>query len=511
MARKKGLSDSPASGRDRSDDLRRRSLSALSKTSLVVLADRTIQIISLAVTARLLLPAEIAVVAAGGTVVSLLGLISTLGMPAFLIQVATLTPSIQAATRTMLVITIALTVGLVEVFAPIIGEWFQNPQVADALRVMVLILVAPVFSAAALARLSRDLRAKDVALADLAANATGVGLVTIPLAVADFGFWALAYGAVAQIFLRTVILCVLARQPLGLGVDLHAIADVVRRSAGFMLNILLTRLETDTPHWIVGRYLATADLGLFSRANSLMSYPAGLFYAIVDRVIFPAVALVQNQAERLREGALDAVRVTAVVGVSVTAALFFLGGDLIRIVLGPNWEGAVAPFQILCLATYFKLASRLNWIILRGLGRTYGLAVVQAVLLIITAIVCFLATQWGLRGVAAAVTAMICVTYLASGVLAMRAANISIPAWISAHAQSLASGVLVAAVLAPLVAFLDAKNAPPIVVVACGIAALPPVGALAVWLAPQVFLGQAGMTVLRSALGALIKRRRASA
>ena len=253
-----------------------------------------------------------------------------------------------------------------EVLAPAIGEWFQNPQVAEALRVMALILVAPVFSAAALARLSRDLRARDIALADLLANATGVGLVTIPLAVADFGFWALAYGALAQVSLRTAILCVMARQPLNLGFDLDAIVSVIRRSAGFMLNILLTRFEADTPHWIVGRYLATADLGLFSRASSLMNYPAGLFYAIVDRVIFPAVALVQNEAERLREGALDAVRLTAIVGVSITAALFFLGADLIRIVLGPNWEGAVAPFQILCLATFCKLASRLNWIILRG-------------------------------------------------------------------------------------------------------------------------------------------------
>lgn len=508
MARKKKAGSTLPVGQDRTDDLRRRSIAALSNASIVVLADRAVQLVGLAITARLLLPPEIAVVAAGGTAISLFGLLTTMGVPSFLIQVATPSPAIHAAARTTLSVSVGIGIALVEIFAPAIARWFNNPDVADALRVMALILVAPILSAPALARLSRDLRARDVALADLIGNALGICCVTLPLAMTGHGFWSLAWGAVAQVLLRSTIQCVLARQPLLFGLDLSAVANVSRRSVGFMLNTLLIRLEVEMPHWIVGRYLPATDLGLFSRANSLMNYPSGLFYSIVDRVIFPAVALVQNEARRLREGALDAVRLTAIIGVPITVALFFLGGDIIILVLGPHWAGAIGPFKILALAAYFKLAMRLNWIVLRALGETYRLAAVQAVLLVVTIAACITGARWGLCGVAVVVAAMIFASYAASGVLAMRAAKISFASWIFAHGHGLACGMLAAAVLGPLVTFLGTLDTPPIIVLAAaGLVGLASSG-IAARLAPGVFLGRAGAAVLHSALAMLQRQVR---
>jgi PST family polysaccharide transporter len=311
---------------------------------------------------------------------------------------------------------------------------------------------------------------------------------------------------VAQISLRTVILCVMARQPMVFGADPGAMADIIRRSAGFMFNVLLTRVDSSTPLWVIGRLLPAVELGLFARANSLMNYPAGVFYSVVDRVIFPAVALVQNQTERLREGALDAVRLTAIVGIPIAVALNCLGADIIRFVLGPNWEGAVAPFQVLAIAAYFKMGGRLNWIILRGMGKPYGLAAVQVVLLVATIAACVAGARWGLQGVAAAVATTICLSYLASGVLAMRVAKIPVAAWAAAHGHGLVCGALAGAILAPLAGLLREQGQPSFVILAAGGLAGVVAGGLAAWLAPKLFLGKAGMTALRAAV-AVVRRK----
>jgi PST family polysaccharide transporter len=355
------------------------------------------------------------------------------------------------------------------------------------------------------AGLLRDLKARDVAMSDLLGNLVGTSLVTIPLAFAGMGFWALVFGSVAQIGTRTALLCLFSRQRIEFKLDPVATVQIWRNSAGYMFNAFLARADGDTPRWIIGHYLARGDLGLFSRANTLTSYPAGLFSSAVDRVIFPGIALVKGQGERLRAVALDGVQLTAVVGLPLTVALVLLGDEVIRVILGHRWEGAIAPFRILCLVTYFRLANRVNWVILRGLGRPNRLAMLQGLSLTLL----FAGSIWGARAGLAGVTLAVAIaaafSFVIMAVSAMVAAGVSLSEWARSQGPGFASALLAVLVLWPASLLLERGGAPPVVVLATCAAMALLTGGVAVWLAPAIFMGSAGARLL-SVVGELVSR-----
>lgn len=494
-----------------SHDLRRRAIAAMGETSLVVVADRVLQVLLVAILARLLTPEETGVVAGAGAVVGIAAVFSAFGIHAVLVQSRELSERDRKVARGALLGGALATFALLQAVAPFAGGWFRNPEVASALRVTAFLVLAQPLAVVATAGLMRGLKAQRVALADLLSTLAVSSLVTIPLALNGFGFWSLAIGNVTQIGLRALLLCWFARERLAFSADFGAAVSLYRRGSGYLLNSVLQRGRMDAPRWVLGRFLPIGDLGLFMRATGLVIYPAGLFGAVVDRVAFPAVAMVQDQATRLRAGALDAVRLTAVLGLPITVTLWFLGPDVILFLLGPRWEGAIEPFRILCVAACFRLGDQVNWFVLRGLGRPFRLAVVQVTFLICMIVACVAGVRGGLPGIAAAVAGVTAAAYVAGGVVAMRTVGVRLSAWAGAHGYGAACGLLTAAIVGPVVLGAQALGAPSYAVLAVGGLAALTATAVAAFAAPSIFLGPAGRRAFDMASAALRARLRKNA
>jgi len=481
-----------------STDLRKRSISALGSTAVVVTIDRAVQIGFLVCLARILTPHETGVAAAVGTAVSLVLLLLNGGIPTALIQTQRLSQSTQAEARGSLLVAGLFGLCAAQALAPALGGWFGNDEVANAFRVAILVVLVQPLSTVAYAGLARRLRARDAAFADLVANLGSSALIILPLALTGAGAWSLVLGMVGQLTIRTVALCLFARQPIQLRFSLDAAGRLYRQGLPFLLNGGLGRANSDAPRWIIGRFLAENALGFYSRANSLMNYPAGLFSATVDRVIFPAVALVQDDKLRLKSGVLDAVRLVGIVGMPLTAALVILGPDIIRLFLGPQWEGAVAPFTILGFATYFRLGDRLNWAIMRGIGKPGKLAAIQAVFIVLLVLGCVLGARHGLVGVSLAVVLVSALNYIVASVAFMKAADIRPMGWCQAHGRGLLCCAVAIAVLAPLTHLMhEAGHGSALTIGACLVASIV-TGGLILAVAPRVFVGDMGFRLVRN-------------
>lgn len=490
--------------RERSDavedsgDLRRRSMSALGGAALIVAVDRAVQTGFLVVLARVLTPHETGVAAAVGTAVSLVLLLMNGGIPASLIQVQQLSQTSRAEACGTLLVAGLFSFLAAQMLAPMVGGWFGNHEVANAFRVAIIVVMVQPLGTVAYAGLARRLRARDAALADLFANAGSSAVIILPLALAGAGAWALVLGMIAQITFRTLVLFWFARQPLHLKFSMAAAARLYRRGFAFLVNGGLGRANADAPRWIIGRFLSENALGFYTRASSLMNYPAGLFSATVDRVIFPAVALVQDDKVRLKSGVLDALRLLGVVGLPLTAAVVILGPDIIRLVLGPQWEGAVAPFMILGFATYFRLGDRLNGVIMRGVGQPGKLAAIQTLIIALLVVGCVLGASRGLVGISLAVVIVSGVSYLVISAILMKTADISPAAWVMAHGHGIACCMLAVAILVPLVRFMHQAGQGPAATIAAAMAASAIAGGLVLALAPRPFVGQVGVRLIKS-------------
>ncbi len=79
----------------------------------------------------------------------------------------------------------------------------------------------------------------------------------------------------------------------------QASRDLLSFGLGHSLAQVGTVLSQQGDNLVVGRWLGPAALGIYGRAYSLMVMPATVFGKIVNRVLFPVMAQVQDEPERL--------------------------------------------------------------------------------------------------------------------------------------------------------------------------------------------------------------------
>lgn len=486
----------PISGSPAENGLHRRVTFAFGGTFAIVVADRAAQILITAVLARTLTPADFGVVAAATVFVSFLTMVSQMGIGAALIQAPQLTQRTVSAAMVSVLATAVVALVAAMAAAPLIGQWFRNPDVVGVVRVLGLNCIIQALTVIPNALMMRGLRGRTISSIEMAAAAIGTGAVAVPMAFMGWGYWSLAVGVLAQTVVRTVLLWMLARPNTSLEFDLADMTRLWRRGSGYLLNNILNKLSAEGDRWVVGRYLTPTGLGLYSKASGLMSFPSRLYGTALDRVAFPAFAKVQNEKDRMRRAYADALSLTAVVGLPLTVLLVFTGPQAILLVLGSQWVGMIGPFKILSLAIYFRLADKTNAALLRGAGRPFLISGGQACYGAMVFFGGLWAVRHGIEAVAWVVAAAALVANVLLTVLAMRTARLSLWSLPLAHAPGVAAAILTAVALTPAGWAAEHYALAPFPALALAGLCLGAAALAAIVLAPRIFLGRSGMRVL---------------
>ncbi len=481
--------------------LRKTVIRAFGFTGAVFALDRMIQVAILAILARLLTPTEFGVVAAASLVVSLMGQLSQMGLLTVMIQDRDLTPAKMAVVRTIILSAAAVLFVAALLGAPLASLWFRNDDVTGVVRFMAVMILAFGIVGIPHATLIRDLRARDIAILDLVCGVIGNGLIAVPMALNGWGYWSLAAGAMSQHLLRTLAVVIITRLPFTFGFELATARRLMTLGVGYILTTFLHRAATEGDRLIIGRTLTAGDLGLYSRANGLMAFPAAFYGALVDRIAFPAFSKVQDHARRMKEGYGHALSITAVIGIPLTVAMIAFGDKIVLVILGQAWAPAIAPFQVLSIACYLRLADRVNASLLRSVGRPFWMARLQAVVVVTTLIGCTFAVRYGIVGVAAAVTGAAALSYILLTTASVRIAGLSFIDFLRSQMHGAASGLLTALASAVAVVAAAALQAGPLVSLLLGVGIVGGAALAGVLAAPSLFLGPDMRQALTTAAG----------
>src|SRR6185437_7222982 len=159
--------------------------------------------------------------------------------------------------------------------------------------------------------------------------------------------------------------------PRRLALQSQAFKDLAYFGGGFTVARLANYAAVYGDNVVTGRFLGPAALGYYGRAYSLMSAPAYAFGTVLDAVLFPAMAKVQDDPPRLAAAYRRGVALIALVVLPTSAALILLAPEVIRVALGPHWTAAVAPFQILGIGMLFRTSYKMSDSIARSTGVVY--------------------------------------------------------------------------------------------------------------------------------------------
>lgn len=379
-----------------------------------------LRVVVVATLSRLLLPADFGVVGAALTVVALADLFTQVGVAPSIVQAPTLTPA-NIRTAFSVTVLMGIVVGLLMlVLAPLVAAAFRMPQLAAVVRAFCVIFVVRGFAAIAQAILQREMRFKEIAVNAVLSYFFGYAVCSISLALAGFGIWALIAGLILQNVISSVGLLRLARHSMLPLFDIPSLKHLAVFGTGMTLARVGNYLAVNADYFIVGRWLGAEALGFYSRAYVILMQPAQLFGSAADNVMFPAMASIQHDEDRLASAYHRALALIALVTLPLSGAIIPLAPEIVFILLGERWGSVVFPLQILIATLFIRTAYKITGSLLRSRGKVYRHAAWQWSYAFLVALGAWFGQPHGIAGVAVGVSLAIIINFWI-GILIARA------------------------------------------------------------------------------------------
>jgi PST family polysaccharide transporter len=219
----------------------------------------------------------------------------------------------------------------------LMARFYHNPLVAPiALGLSLTILITSI-SVLHVALLMRAMRFHLVYANQMLARLISVG-VSILLAWAGCGYWALVVGAVTQPLSECVGAWTLCRWVPGLPRREAETGQTVRFALNVYGRFTLNYFARNMDNLLVGRLFSASALGFYKKAYDLFALSTGVQSLTV--VAVSALSRLRHDTEQYRRHLLSALSVSAFVGMGLGADLVLVGNDVVRLFLGPQWAPA---------------------------------------------------------------------------------------------------------------------------------------------------------------------------
>lgn len=358
------------------------------------------QILTWAITVvviRLLSPSDYGLLAMATVFVNFLILMSEAGLGAALVQAPEVDNlKLQGLFGAVILVHSTLFVLLVAA-APAIARFFEEDHLVSIIRVLALQLLTGMFAVIPSALLTRTLDFRRLSIINVAGVMCG-SLTTLGLALSGYGVWALVIGSlIAQVW-NAVAVNVLSPFLKWPDFSLRGTRSLVAFAGQLTAARALWFVYSQADIFIAGKLLGKELLGFYSVSMHLASLPTQKLSGIINQVAFPAFAQSQDNPAAVSQYLLKALRMLGFVAFPVLWGISSIAPEIVAVLLGPKWEAAVLPLQVLPLVMPLSMVSPFMNTAFQGIGR--GGVVFMNVLTacLVMPVAFWIGAHWGLFG-----------------------------------------------------------------------------------------------------------------
>lgn len=343
---------------------------------------------------------------------------------------------------------------LLFIAAPFVANFYEEPQLVLLLRVTGIVVVINSFKIVQEAVFSRDLNFKVQLKANLPAAIIS-SLSAIAFAYLGYGVWALV--AQMQIFAIISVLSLwnyskwrpslifnwqsfLAMYDFGYKLLLSGLLDIVFK------NIYVI---------VIAKLFTSGITGLYFFATKIIEILDTQLVTAIQNVTYPALAKVQNNNDKLKEGYRKVVILTTFIVFPVFTCLAALATPIFHAVFPERWWPAIPYIQLLCLGGMFYPLHSINLNVLKVKGRSDLFLYLEIVKKALVALVLFFSLRYGIYGILIGKAIITIVAYIPNSYLTAKLINYPITEQVRDFFPSFLLSILVAAVLYGFVLYLQ--------------------------------------------------------
>lgn len=348
---------------------------------------------------RILDPADYGLFAMTQVVLNFAAFLNGYGLVSALVQAPTLdSHRLRQAFGIMLLLNGGL--ALVQLtLAPIAAGYYDQPMVADLLRVQALLYLSTPFISIPEAIMGRALDFRRPALVNLIA-AMASAAVALGGALSGWGVWTLVFAPIAGFWVKGVgYVLATGFRPIP-SFDFRGAGPMVAYGISMLGSQLFWIVQSQSDIFIGGRALSAHDLGLYAEALFLTQIFVSKFIPPLNDVAFPAYARMQSDPGRIAWSFCKAVRLLLLLSCPVYLGMAVTAEPLVETLFGQKWRD-MAPFvAILALAMPFMTVQVMFAPVSNALGRPGITARISAIGAILMPLSFLIGIQFGAIGLA---------------------------------------------------------------------------------------------------------------
>ena len=273
--------------------------------------------------------------------------------------------------------------------SPLIAEFYEQRILIDLLRVYCISFIISAFSAVQLARLTKFMDFKTQTIIAIPSAIVG-GVVGISMALLGFGVWSLVWSSIISATVNSTQLWIYSKWTPEFSFNYEKFKFHFNYGYKLTLSELLDRIFSNIFLIVIGKYFSPAQVGFYTRAETMKQLPVSNLSNALNRVTFPLFVSIQNDEVRLKRVYKKLMQMVVFVITPVLIILAVLAEPTFRFLFTEKWLPAVPYFQILCITGILYPLHSYNLSILNVKGRSdlfLKLEVFKKILIVITLLI----------------------------------------------------------------------------------------------------------------------------
>lgn len=281
--------------------------------------------------------------------------------------------------------------------APFIAAFYDQEILTDIVRVYCLTFIIDAFSSVQSTRLTKMMNFKTQTLITIPSILIG-GIVGVSMAYVGYGVWSLVWSTVITSIASSIQLWIYAKWSPSWVFNMEKFKDHLNFGYKLTLSSLLDKIFANIYLIVIGRYFSVAQVGFYTRAETMKQLPVNNLANALNKVTFPLFANIQHDNIRLKRVYKQLMQMVVFIIAPILTILAVLAEPTFRFLFTEKWLPAVPYFQILCVTGILYPIHMYNLNILKIKGRTDLVLKLQVIKKIMIIIVITITIQFGIYG-----------------------------------------------------------------------------------------------------------------
>jgi O-antigen/teichoic acid export membrane protein len=232
--------------------------------------------------------------------------------------------------------------------APLIGSYFDRPELIPLSRLIFLSFFISGMGTASYTVMFKRLMVRQQALIDLLSMLTALS-IGIAMALRGFAYWALATQLVVQYSLAAVLRFFAAPWKPSLHIDFSPLKAIFPFGFRMLLTSIFLQINNNLFSVIFGKLYGAGPLGIYNQGQKWMGMGQQFIGGTITYITQPILVQVNENRDRQVNAFRKLIRFGAFVSFPLMLGLAFVGREFILITIGEKWLPSVPYLRLSCI------------------------------------------------------------------------------------------------------------------------------------------------------------------